>query len=109
MQRWYMERFKELLDQLKGVNEGGKPMLDNMLVVYVERAVHPLEPRGRAPRDLDRRQGGRRPASTGRYIDFGGQNDHNQFLVTMCHAMGAKEVTKVGTWAAAGRCRKFLA
>jgi hypothetical protein len=102
MQRWYMERFKELLDLLKGVTEFGKPMLDSMLVVYVHELHtpwnHQAQPHscwtvGRANGAIPR---------PGRFLDYASNGDHNQFLTTMCHAMGVTSVKKVGDLGAEG-------
>jgi hypothetical protein len=96
MQRWYYERFAELLGLLKGYTEGGKPMLDSMLVVYVAELYTPWNhvaypsvcwTVGKANGALPR---------LGRYIDYGNMYDHNQFLVTMVRAMGVQGVNKVG-------------
>jgi hypothetical protein len=108
MQRWYMERFKELLDLLKGTMEFGKPMLDSMLVVYVHELYtpwnHVAQPAscwtvGRANGAIPR---------PGRFIDYNNSGDHNQFLTTMCHAMGATAVTKVGDLGSAGTLPNIL-
>jgi hypothetical protein len=108
MQRWYMERFKELLDLLKGVNEGGKPMLDSMLVIYVNELYTPWNHAGNPAANWTVGKANGALASTGRYLDYGNQYDHNQFLVTMCHAMGAREVTKVGDLGGSGVLPKVL-
>jgi hypothetical protein len=108
MQRWYMERFKELFDMLSGVTENGKPMLDSMLCLYINElntpwnhsaTVSPSWTVGKANGALPR---------VGRYINFNGQNDHNQFLTTMCHVMGATAVTKVGDLGTAGTVPNVL-
>ena len=62
MQRWYMERFNELLNLLKAVDEGGKPMLDNMLVVYVGELYTPWNHVANPSVDFTVRQAGRRHA-----------------------------------------------
>ena len=109
MQRWYMERIKELLDMLKGVDEGGKPMLDSMLVVYVGELYTPWNHVANPSVAWTVGKAAGALAGTGRYVDFGGQNDHNQFLTTMCHAMGATAVTKVGDLGSAGILPRVLA
>jgi hypothetical protein len=95
MQRWYMERFNELINQLKAVDEGGKPMLDNMLVVYVGELYTPWNhvANPSVAFTFGKLGGAMR---TGRYLDFGMQKDHNQFLVTMVQALGVSGVNKVG-------------
>jgi hypothetical protein len=96
MQRWYYERFKELLDMLKAVDENGKPMLDNMLVIYVGELYTPWNHVASPSVAWTVGHAGGAIPRTGRYLDFAMAKDHNQFLVTMCHAMGATTVNKVG-------------
>ena len=94
--RWYMQQTSDLLSDFKAVQEGGKPMLDNMLVVVASELCtpwnHVAEP---SPNLFFGRAGGAIPRP-GRYVDFGNQHDHNQFLVTVCHAMGVTGVNHVG-------------
>jgi hypothetical protein len=95
MQRWYMERFNELIVALKAVDEGGKPMLDNMLVVYVGELYTPWNHVANPSIAFTfGKLGG--AMRTGRYLDFGNAKDHNQFLVTMVQALGVSGVNKVG-------------
>ncbi len=102
MQRWYMERFKELLTGLQAVDEGGKPMLDRMLVVYVAELYTPWNHVAAPSVCWTVGNAGGAIPRTNRYIDYGGGHDHNQFLTTMCHAMGATAVTKVGDLGGSG-------
>jgi hypothetical protein len=94
--RWYMQQTSELLADFKAVQEGGKPMLDNMLVVVSSELCtpwnHVAEP---SPNLFFGKAAGAIPRP-GRYIDFANQHDHNQFLVTVCHAMGVTNVNHVG-------------
>jgi hypothetical protein len=46
---------------------------------------------------------------TGRFLDFGGQNDHNQLLLTIGHAMGQTSLTKIGDLGSEGRLPNILA
>jgi hypothetical protein len=109
MQRWYMERFKELLDLLKGVSEGGKPMLDSMLVIYVNELYTPWNHQAfPSPAWTIGNAGGALPR-IGRYIDFASNNDHNQFLTTMVRAMGVTTVNKVGDLGSEGTLPNVLA
>ena len=96
MQRWYYQRFKEFLDLLKGVDEGGKPMLDNMLVIYIGELYTPWNHVAYPSVAWTVGHAGGAIPRTGRYIDYAMAKDHNQFLTTMCHAMGVTSVTKVG-------------
>jgi hypothetical protein len=102
MQRWYMERFKELLDLLAGVNEGGKRMLDSMLVVYVNELNTPWNHNAQPSGCWTMGKANGAITRTGRYLNFNGQHDHNQFLTTMVHAMGVTSVNKVGDLGSAG-------
>ena len=96
IQRWYMGHFASLVAGLKGVQENGRPMLDNMLVAYVSELYtpwnHVADP---SACFLFGKLGGVIPR-TGRMIDYAGAHDHNQFLVTICQAMGLTTTTKVG-------------
>jgi hypothetical protein len=96
IQRWYMSHFASLVDGMKKVNEGAGTLLDNTLVVYCAELYtpwnHVAEPSpcfflGKAAGALPR---------TGRYLDFGGNNDHNQFLTTIGRIMGMPALNKVG-------------
>jgi hypothetical protein len=94
--RWYMQQTSDLLADFKAMQETGKPMLDNMLVVVASELCtpwnHVAEP---SPNLFFGRAAGAIPRP-GRYIDFANQHDHNQFLVTVCHAMGMTTVNHVG-------------
>jgi hypothetical protein len=109
MQRWYMERIKDLLDLLKGTTEQGKPMLDSMLVIYVNELFTPWNHIAYPAANWTVGKANGALASTGRYVDFANGYDHNQFLTTMCHAMGAKEVVTVGDLGGNGPLPKILA
>jgi hypothetical protein len=102
IQTWYQARFNDLLNGLKGVVEQGSPMLDNMLVVNAMEMNtpwnHNAEPQ---PNWIAGRLGGKIPR-TGRLIDYKGEYDHQQFLVTICHAFGLTDVNKVGDLGKAG-------
>jgi hypothetical protein len=96
IQRWYMSHFASLVDAMKKVPEGAGTLLDNTLVVYCAELYtpwnHVAEPSpcffvGKAAGAL---------ARTGRYLDFGGNNDHNQFLTTIGRIMGMPTLNKVG-------------
>jgi hypothetical protein len=109
MQRWYMERVKELLDLLKGVQEGGKPMLDSMLVIYVAELYTPWNHTAYPSPCWTVGKANGALAGTGRYLDYANNGDHNQFLTTMVHAMGVTGVTKVGDLGSAGILPRVLA
>jgi hypothetical protein len=101
IQNWYMGHIANLVDELKKVNEGGKPMLDNMLLVYGNEVylgwTHGVSPE---PTFWMGKLGGVVP-NTGRFIDAGGKYNWNQMLATIANAMGVK-VDKVGDLGTAG-------
>lgn len=95
IQHFYMGYIAKMVDELKAIKEQGKPMLDNMLMVYGNEVylgwTHGVSPEpcfwlGKA---------GGKIKSTGRFLDFAGKFDHNQMLQTMTHIMGTP-VDKVG-------------
>jgi hypothetical protein len=101
IQNWYMGHIANLVDELKNVNEGGAPMLDNMLVVYGNELylgwTHGVSPE---PTFWMGKLGGMVP-STGRFIDAGMKWNWNQMLQTIAAAMGVN-VPKVGDLGTAG-------
>jgi hypothetical protein len=101
IQVFYMNHIAQLLDDLKSFQENGKPMLDNMLVVYANELylgwTHGVSP---SPCFWVGKGAGA-VKKTGRFLDYAGKFDHNQMLQTMTHAMGAP-VTKVGDLGAMG-------
>ena len=114
IQRWYYERFFELLTRLDSIREGNATLLDNTLVVigneFISASSHDTDP---WPVFIAGSGGGR--FKTGRYVKFpeagngaGGprlfpgdpitqsnQPFHTQFLTSICHHMGAM-VPRVG-------------
>jgi hypothetical protein len=96
IQRWYMSHFANLVTSLKQATEGGRPLLDSTLVVYCAELYtpwnHVAEP---SPCFFIGKAGGAIPR-TGRYLDFGNNNDHNQFLTTIGRIMGMPTLNKVG-------------
>jgi hypothetical protein len=95
IQRWYMSHLADLVDGFKGADETGKPMLDSTLVAYCAELYtpwnHVAEP---SPCFFVGKAAGALPR-TGRLLDLP-DNDHNQFLTTICRAMGVNSVDKVG-------------
>ncbi len=96
IQRFYFQHLADMVGAFKKVDEGGKSMLDSMLAVYCAELYtpwnHVAEP---SPCFLLGKAGGA-IAKTGRLIDVGGNNDHNQFLTTVGRAMGLATLDKVG-------------
>jgi hypothetical protein len=97
IQQWYQDWFSQLLTGFKAVTEFGEPMLNNMLVVNAMEMQTPWnhDCATRQPNWIAGKLGGVIPR-TGRLIDYKGANDHNQFLVTILHAFGLTDVTRVG-------------
>ena len=106
IQRWYCERYSELFDQMKAVKDGTGTLLDNTLCAYSNELAlgwtHGCNPgatwwmtgaQGRANGTLK---------SVGRNFNATGTWDYNQMLQTLCHVMGAKQVTKVGDFGKPG-------
>jgi hypothetical protein len=93
IQNFYFNHIAGLIDNLKAVTENGKPMLDNMLVVYANELylgwTHGVSPE---PCIWMGKLGGT-VKSTGRFITTKG--NHNQMLTTMAHAFGVN-IDKVG-------------
>jgi hypothetical protein len=113
IQGWYAQRYAELFDMMKAVPEGGGTLFDNVLCAYSNELAlgwtHGVNPgatwwatgaKGRAAGALK---------STGRFFDGTGQWDYNQMLQTLCHAMGATSVTKVGDFGKPGVIAPLLA
>ncbi len=98
MSYWYAQQLADLLGKMSAVKEGNGTLLDNSLVVWGYDmnygAVHQLAP---AIVVLAGKLGGAlQTGSAGRLIDFQAKFDWSQLLVTVCHAMGANDVTSVG-------------
>jgi hypothetical protein len=107
--RWFMGHIKDLIDGLKGVPEGGGTLFDSVLLVWGSEVFtgwdHNAAP---SPVFFAGKAGGAIPR-TGRFLDFGGQNDHSQLLLTIAHAMGQTGVTKIGDLGSEGRLPNILA
>jgi hypothetical protein len=100
IQTFYFNHVAKFFDDLKAVNEGGVPMLDNMLVVYANEVylgwTHGPDP---GPCFWAGKLGG--TIKTGRFLEMGGKGDWNQMLTTAAHAMGVN-VPKIGDLGTAG-------
>lgn len=92
--RWYATQVAYLLRKMQEVPQAEGNLLDHSLVVWVSELANGA---GHNPSPvctvLAGRLGGR--IRTGRFVDFGGNADWNQLLVTICQAMGT-EINKVG-------------
>lgn len=93
--RWYAERFRDLIQLLASYPEGDGTLLDNTLIVWGREVYTPSSHLGMPfPLVLAGRAGGR--IETGRFLDYG-DTPHAALLVSMCNAMGLEDVTSVGT------------
>jgi hypothetical protein len=104
MSAWYCAQFAYLLQKLSEVKEGNGTLLDNTLAVWSYDmnlgAGHVLLPHVAV---LAGGLGGMmNTGMNGRLVDFGSRYDWTQMLVTICHAMGAADVDRVGDLGVAG-------
>lgn len=96
IQTWYADQLRYFLERLDSYPEDGGTLLDNTLVLWAteigESTQHALTT---MPYVLAGGAGGRiRP---GRLIDYGNnEQDNNQMLVSIAHAMGADDLTEFG-------------
>lgn len=89
--RWYAEQFKYLIDKLGQFPEGDGTLLDNTLVVWVnELGKGNSHTRNNVPYVVAGSGGG--TWRTGRYLTFD-DDPHNNFLVSLCRAMGVQTDT----------------
>ena len=89
--RWYAEKFALILDKLKAIPEGEGTLLDNTVVVWVnELGKGNSHTRNDVPYVLGGSCGGY--FNTGRYLQYDA-DPHNNFLVSLCNAMGVQTNT----------------
>jgi hypothetical protein len=93
LNRWYGERFADLLRQLDAVKEGNGTLLDNTVVIWGNEAATGQHDASTAVFTMAGSCGGK--LRTGRLVDVSGY-DWSQLLITVCHAMGATRVTSLG-------------
>ena len=91
--RWYGERFAELLTALDSVPEGNGTLLDNTAVIWGNEANTGNHNPNTAVTLVAGGLGGK--LRTGRYLQLAG-NDWSQLLITLAHGMGATSINKVG-------------
>jgi hypothetical protein len=96
IQRWYFTHLASLVDGMKKVSEGAGTMLDSSLVVYCAELYTPWNHVAEPSPCFFLGKAGGAIARTGRYIDYAGNHDHNQFLTTIGRAMGLTTLNKVG-------------
>jgi hypothetical protein len=88
--RWYAEQLKYLLDKLSAIPEGSGSMLDNTLVVWVNEMGTGSHSLDRVPYVLLGNVNGY--FKTGRAVRAG-RPEHNQLLLSICHAFGRQDAT----------------
>jgi hypothetical protein len=94
--RWYGERFAELVGMLASVKEGEGTLLDNTLVVWGNEAATGNHASSPGITLMAGRCGGKiRTGANGRLLDLQGY-DWSQLLITFAHAMGVPSLTKFG-------------
>ena len=98
MSYWYAQQLAYVLERMSAVTEGDGTLLDHSLVVWGYDmnygAVHELSP---ALAVLAGGLGGTIDTGTsGRLLDFAGNYDWTQLLLTICQAMGASDLNVVG-------------
>ncbi len=91
--RWYGERFAELLGMLSAVPEGEGTLLDNTIVVWGNEAATGNHAASPAVTVVAGKAGGK--LKTGRFLDLQGY-DWSQLLITFAHAMGVGSLSKFG-------------
>jgi len=93
LNRWYAERFAELLGQLDAIREGNGTLLDNTVVIWGNEAATGQHDASTATFLMAGSCGAK--LRTGRFVDLTGY-DWSQLLITVCHAMGATSVESIG-------------
>jgi hypothetical protein len=91
--RWYAQKFADLLTQLDAVKEGNGTLLDNTMVVWGNEARTGQHDAGPAVFLVAGSGGGK--LRTGRFVELPG-NDWSQMLITLAHVMGATSINKFG-------------
>lgn len=111
--RWFSLKFARFLDKLVSYQEGDGTLLDNTLVVWI-KAISSGATHSRQNNPVVLMQGKNSYFPMGRYLTWGsfadmevrngmkkGFKDYggkpiNRLLVSICHAMGLEDITKVG-------------
>jgi hypothetical protein len=104
---WYAEQFALLLDKLKAVPEGDGTLLDHSLVIWGSELGTGLS-HSFAPTPFVAAGGAAGAFKTGRFLEFGGEVDHNRLLVSICRAFGVEMETFGNTDPAKGELPGFL-
>lgn len=91
-QRWYAERFADLLARLDAIPEGDGTLLDHAVVFWCsELAQGNTHSHANMPFLLAGRGGGR--LRTGRFVQYGSPQRHNDLLVAILRALGVEADT----------------
>jgi hypothetical protein len=93
LNRWYGERFAELLGHLDAVKEGDGTLLDHTIVIWGNEAATGLHNANPAVTVLAGGGGGL--LKTGQNVDLTAY-DHSQLLITMAQGVGATSVNHIG-------------
>jgi hypothetical protein len=93
LNRWYGERFAELLAMLDSVPEGNGTLLDHTVVCWGNEAATGNHNANPAVTLLAGGSDGM--LKTGQNVNLAG-NDHSQLLITMAQAVGATSVNHIG-------------
>lgn len=112
LNRWYALRFARFLDKLAATPEGTGTLLDNTLVVWV-KAMSSGNSHSTRNNPVVMMQGSNSYFPMGRYVTYGsfadmqprngmsnkdyGGKPINRLLVSICHAMGLEDISKVGS------------
>jgi hypothetical protein len=94
--RWYAERFAELLSAMDAIPEGSGTLLDNTAVIWVNEANTGNHAANTMPSVIAGSLGGKlKTGPTGRLVQLAGY-DWSQVLITMAHGMGVTGINKLG-------------
>lgn len=84
--RWYAQKFADIMQKMKEIPEGDGTLLDNTAIVWVnELGKGNSHTRNNVPYVVGGSCGGY--FDTGRYLEYD-DDPHNNFLVSLCNAMG---------------------
>ncbi len=92
--RWYAEQMRYLIERMKAVPEGNSTLFDNSVIVWVnELGKGNSHTRDQVPYVVAGSCQGH--FQTGRYLRYPGTS-HNDFLVSLAHAVGHTELRTFG-------------
>ena len=109
IERWYMQRMAELLQQLDSVPEGDGTMLDNTMLIYANEltvgAAHNVSP----AHHLGGGQRRQASCSTGRLLELAAASTSRSCMLTACQVMGVNDVNQVGDLGKPGHIPALMA